>query len=480
MGGGGDATQAARQRGGSRREGEPNADDAAAQSAPANSSVPVWSSGVAFFPPSTKYWRIGGKWYDFEKFMDKHPGGATIIKMARDRFEDCTYVFEAHHSDFQRVRKIIAKYEIPEEVGEASRAQRPEGDKNDTALSAQDAKTTPQLLGEDAFYSVIRKRVDTYLKSIGQPDGGPTWFCCLLFWFFLVAFFIAGIITRETGSFYAAAAWGLISSFLGAFGHNWVHQPKYHRWGWDILSLDLVGFSSQGWYREHVLQHHMYTNTPWDHHFKGTEPWLVCDSRVERAWLQRYVMPYLTPVLLAFGLYANFMGNIYEICCGNEKFDWTFIFKLLLPLQFWFILSKWGCPHGLALMFTSHGILSVYYYSLALMNHNAEHCCDVDARNKSRDWGEAQLNVSADWAVNGSFVQAIIWLWLNYHTVHHLMPRTDFSHHPAIQKILIKTCKEFNVQYITKDPVTIYCEMVRSFASPQSLFKEINIYGGGV
>ena len=40
------------------------------------------------------------------------------------------------------------------------------------------------------------------------------------------------------------------------------------------------------------------------------------------------------------------------------------------------------------------------------------------------------------------------------------MPRTDFSHHPAIQKILIKTCKEFDVQYITKDPFSIYCEMV--------------------
>jgi len=22
--------------------------------------------------------------------------------------------------------------------------------------------------------------------------------------------------------------------------------------------------------------------------------------------------------------------------CGNEKFDYTFMFKLLLPLQFWF------------------------------------------------------------------------------------------------------------------------------------------------
>jgi hypothetical protein len=27
----------------------------------------------------------GARRYDFEKFLDKHPGGATIMKMARDR-----------------------------------------------------------------------------------------------------------------------------------------------------------------------------------------------------------------------------------------------------------------------------------------------------------------------------------------------------------------------------------------------------------
>jgi linoleoyl-CoA desaturase len=404
--------------------------------------------------------------------------------MARDRFEDCTYVFESHHHDYARVRKIIAKYEVPEEVAAQTerrvlRRARPCGE-HDTSLSSRDATTTPMLLGDEAFYSVIRQRVSKYLKEIGHAEGGPTWGCIALFWSLLAAHFGMGWVTWYTGSFLAAGAWGFVQSFLGAFGHNWVHQPKYHAWGWDVLSLDMVGFSSQGWYREHVLQHHMYTNTPWDHHFKGTEPWLVCDSRVQRSWLQRYVMPYLTPVLLAFGMYANYIGNIVQILLGVEPFDWTFVFKLLLPLQFAAILPAWGLGHGLALMFTTHGILSVYYYSLALMNHNAEHCCNVEARNKSRDWGEAQLNVSADWAVNSSFLSAIVWLWLNYHTVHHLLPRTDFSHHPAIQSILFEACREFGVTYITSNPVSIYREMISSFASPKSLFKEIHIYGGGI
>ena len=72
------------------------------------------------------------------------------------------------------------------------------------------------------------------------------------------------------------------------------------------------------------------------------------------------------------------------------------------------------------------------------MNHNAEHCMDVDARNKARDWGEAQLQSCADWGVQLSFRRAWIYLWLNYHTVHHLFPRLDFSHHPAAQAIIIE------------------------------------------
>ena len=54
------------------------------------------SGGVRFYPPSKKYWRIGGSFYDFSTFLNRHPGGPEVMLMARDRFEDATVVFEAH------------------------------------------------------------------------------------------------------------------------------------------------------------------------------------------------------------------------------------------------------------------------------------------------------------------------------------------------------------------------------------------------
>ena len=42
--------------------------------------------------------------------------------------------------------------------------------------------------------------------------------------------------------------------------------------------------------------------------------------------------------------------------------------------------------------------------------------------------------------------QSIRYLWLNYHTVHHLFPHTDMSHHPAIQQLMIQTAKDFKIK----------------------------------
>merc|ERR1719162_1696356 len=116
--------------------------------------------------------------------------------------------------------------------------------------------------------------------------------------------------TYRTGSVGVALLTGLVGSWLGAFGHNWVHQPRYRGLGWALLSLDTLGFSSEGWYREHNLQHHMYTNTPWDNHFRGTDPFLVTDPTVERTWVQSNIMPYLLHIILFFGVYGNWLAHL--------------------------------------------------------------------------------------------------------------------------------------------------------------------------
>ena len=56
--------------------------------------------------------------FDFSPFLDRHPGGRELLLKSRDRYEDCTYVFESHHHDYARARKIISKYEVSDAVAD--------------------------------------------------------------------------------------------------------------------------------------------------------------------------------------------------------------------------------------------------------------------------------------------------------------------------------------------------------------------------
>jgi hypothetical protein len=53
-----------------------------------------------------------------------------------------------------------------------------------------------------------------------------------------------------------------------------------------------------------------------------------------------------------------------------------------------FMSYLWGW-WGIALYFIYFATLGNYYFTCALMNHNAENTNDVDKRNNSSDWGES-------------------------------------------------------------------------------------------
>ena len=45
----------------------------------------------------------------------------------------------------------------------------------------------------------------------------------------------------------------------------------------------------------------------------------------------------------------------------------------------------------------------------------------------------------------------------------------------------METCAEMGVRYVAADsPWEIYKQMVRSFATPRSLYKSISVYGGEI
>lgn len=73
---------------------------------------------------------------------------------------------------------------------------------------------TPKLLDDDAFYSVMRRRVAAHLKDVGHPSGGPTNQCIALFWANFVAW--VGMVRNR----HCLPVIQLGSSFSHATGHG--------------------------------------------------------------------------------------------------------------------------------------------------------------------------------------------------------------------------------------------------------------------
>jgi hypothetical protein len=187
----------------------------------------VMSSGVAFTPSAWQgqFWRIGNKFYDLTPFLDKHPGGRALLELSRDRFDDSTFAFEAHHHNQAKVRKMLAVYEVRGVV---------------PPQSSDSNRRFPNLIPDDdsSFFSDFRRRVTRYLAEHHGGDWGPTAECMRFFWFWVAAWCVCTYVSVFGGYLLAAVAAGLVSAVLGGFGHSFVHQPKYR---WHALSLDISG-----------------------------------------------------------------------------------------------------------------------------------------------------------------------------------------------------------------------------------------------
>lgn len=402
----------------------------------------VYSSGVAFKPPSRQYWRINNHWYDLKPFLESHPGGKEVLLLARDRFEDCTFVFESHHHNFRHARLILEKYKVGKTRG------------------------GPVLTDDSSFYSVLRKRVNFYVVNSGHKSGGPTFVCHFYFWLTVFCWSVAMTTTMIYGHFSAAVLTGICGTILGGFGHNFVHQPRYRFRA--RISLDSIGLSSNTWFRDHNLQHHMYTNTRQDNHFQGTDPFLITDPTIRRTWWQHNITPFINPLILSFGIFGNYIFHTFELFKGNETFHFS---KLWWPVQSVVLTWMWGW-RGVRLFLVVNAITSFWYFSLAMMNHNSRKAHTISLR-KNTGWAEHQILTCTDWCTDWSFLKSSIFLWLNTHTVHHLFPRIDISHHQAIQQILRQTCVEFDIEYVDLPISKAYLEMIHCFRYPMSLNEEI-------
>ena len=393
-----------------------------------------FSSGV-WFSDAPWFWKINGLHYDLSEFADLHPGGAETIRTIRERFGgDCTEAFYAHHLNAERALRVLEPFRVV---------------RHDDALVPPPASL---------FHDRLRLRLRAALGASGE---GPTAACVACFAWTVRGYAVSLCACLWSGWYALAALTGVFATWLGSFGHNFVHQPAYLRWS---RVLDLTGLSSRVWMREHVLQHHIFTNTERDNHFAGTEPFFVVDPFAKRGALQRWAV-FFSPFIASLGIFGNLCFRWTEIARGREGVSFG---EVWLPLQAAAFVWAHGAAKGVLLVFLQVSVTSAWYFSIALINHNgASSRFGSAARDEQDDWAAWQLQTCVDFDTGCGFYKSVfLYLGLNRHGAHHVFPRLDFSKHSIAQRVIEEVCAEFGVGYVPARSLrTAYLDSLATFAA---------------
>eukprot|EP01083_Nonionella_stella_P012921 36479_1 len=457
--------------------------------------------------------RIDGNYYDLTQFSDSHPGGKNILVWAKRKAWDHTQMFAIHHVNYTKASAIMNRFLIKDkqlidrihelesiEIPQRFRKQLPRStskhypkqligsgieshyesfgintDNIDSKWSFDDLKMADcsfELPRKGSFYWELREEIYKYFKN-NNTSYYPTTFYMTLWWIVAFLALASQVMQCHFKSYTLAVFTGLTYAFLGGYGHQFIHNPVHFR-TYAYLCLDWIGLYSYQYMVDHVVVHHIHTNTIPDHHFDGTDPFLYVNPLIPRAYWRKVFKVAISLGTFAIGIHGNYIYNSFLILSGNAPF---YASILIFPANY--ALTCWlvgDVVLGLALAATSTCVVSTWYFTIALMNHNQSENWDMDkltnaaqSSSKNGGWAEMQLVTTTDIGYNYGFIGSMLCLWLNYHTVHHLLPTVDMSHHQQAQKILNRVSAKHGLSYSYKPIWDMYWDMLDTFSMARAL-----------
>ena len=456
--------------------------------------------------------RIDDQYYDLTNFCDEHPGGKEILIFSKRKSWDHTQVFAIHHVNYmkasammkrflitdesmiQRIEELIAievPQRFPKQLPKFESKYYPkklektaENDptntykpfkKEESEWSFNDLKMadcTFELPTKGSFYWELREEIFKYFKKNNIPYY-PTAFYMNAFWFVAFLSLFSQFMQMYCKSYLLAIFTGLTHLVLGGYGHQFIHNPVMFR-KHAYLCLDWMGLYSYTYMVDHVAVHHVYTNTIPDNHFDGTDPFVYVNPFIPRSQWRKLFNFMLANITVSVGIYGNYLNNVMLILTGKEPlYPCMFLFPANYALTCWLVGD---IMLGIKLCAVSTVLASWWYFNIALMNHNQAENWNMDkltkaARENAKNggWAEMQMVTSTDIGYNYGYIGSMLCLWLNYHTVHHLMPTVDMSHHREAQRILERVSAKHGIAYQYKDVWTMYWDMLSTFSVARAL-----------
>lgn len=328
------------------------------------------------------------------------------------------------------------------------------------------------------FYQSLKVSVDQYFEKKGIRKTGD--------WrLFIKTFALVGAAVIMYGSLVflkmdalpALLTCALLGFTFASIGFSVMHDANHGSYSTrpklnDMLGLsaNALGASSFFWKQKHNIIHHTYTNVD------GIDDDIAKSPIIRQCETQKWVPAhkiqhlYLVPVYALSSIFWIFVMDFtkyftrriytteaWKMTLKNHIIFWStkvayLIFYIVIPI------TVWGFGPWLVGFFVLHAVMGltlslVFQLAHVVENTEFENIALDETKHVETAWAEHQLKTTSNFAMGNKVVSWFVG-GLNYQIEHHLFPRVSHVHYPAISKIVMQKCAEYNLPYNKYDTMS--------------------------
>lgn len=328
------------------------------------------------------------------------------------------------------------------------------------------------------FYQSLKSSVEEYFvnNKIKRTGDWRLFSKTIILVSAAIAMYIV-LITASVNAWIALLLCMLLGFTLASVGFSVMHDANHGSystkpWLNDFLGLSLnaMGASSYFWKQKHNIIHHTYTNVDGIDDDIAKSPIIrQCESQ---KWVPAHKVQYLylLPVyslstifwifIMDFKKYFShkiYTTDAWKMNTKNHIIFWAtkvlyLFFYVALPIYVWGFLPWFA---GYMALNAVMGLTLSIVFQLAHVVENTEfeHVPLDETKHIETAWAEHQVKTTANFAMENKIVSWFVG-GLNFQIEHHLFPKVSHIHYPAISKIVMQKCKEFNLPYNKYDTLS--------------------------
>lgn len=321
------------------------------------------------------------------------------------------------------------------------------------------------------FYQSLKASVDQYFEENKKKKTGD-WrlYTKTVVLISSAAFLYYSLIILHPGFIVAALLTVMLGFILACIGFSVMHDANHgsystRAWVNDALGLTInaMGASSYFWKQKHNVIHHTYTNVD------GLDDDIAKSPVIRQCITQRWVPAhkvqhlYLVPVYALSTIFwifimdfkKYFTGKIYTTAAWKMTARNHFVFwaTKIGYIAFYMVIPAivWGIGPWLLGFFLLNAVMGltlsiVFQLAHVVENTEFENIAIDETKHLETAWAEHELRTTANFAMNNPVISWFVG-GLNFQIEHHLFPRVSHVHYPAISKIVMEKCREFNLPY---------------------------------